>query len=72
MNKIIDLKNNIPNGNTITNSNNRISTESNFEKMNRKKNQILFFPEDIFQTVEDSDFLATKQLIKTNENIVNS
>ena len=27
---------------------------------------------DIFQTVEDSDFLTTKQLIKTNENLINA
>jgi hypothetical protein len=27
---------------------------------------------NIFQTIEDADFLATKQLIRTNENILNS
>lgn len=34
--------------------------------------EILSFVEDIFQTVEESDFLATKQLIKNNENLINS
>lgn len=33
---------------------------------------ILNFIGDIFQTIEDSDLLATKQLIQTNESIINS
>jgi hypothetical protein len=31
-----------------------------------------FFQKDIFQKVEDSDFIGTKQLIQTNESLVNS
>jgi hypothetical protein len=30
------------------------------------------FTKDIFQIVEDSDLLATKQLIQSNENLVHS
>jgi len=51
LNKIIDLKNNIPNGSTFTNSNNRISTESNFEKW-IEKNKFFFFSKIFFKQLK--------------------
>ncbi|CAF2442889.1 unnamed protein product [Rotaria sp. Silwood2] len=60
-NKIVDAKN-TSSGNTL------LATAVNaFNNSNNK----LSIEKDIFQTVEDADFPVTKQLIQTNENIVN-
>ncbi|CAF1275538.1 unnamed protein product [Adineta steineri] len=57
-NKVVDVKN-ISNGNNL-----KITSANN------SNNKIS--TENIFQTVEESDFLGTKHLIQTNENIINS
>ncbi|CAF0765306.1 unnamed protein product [Rotaria sordida] len=62
LNKIVDTKNTL-NGNTL------LATAVNAFNNSNNKIQI---EKDIFQTVEDSDFLLTKQFIQTNENIINS
>ncbi|CAF3008331.1 unnamed protein product [Rotaria sp. Silwood2] len=60
-NKIVDAKN-TSSGNTL------LATAVNaFNNSNNK----LSIEKDIFQTVEDADFPLAKQLIQTNENIVN-
>jgi hypothetical protein len=80
LNKIVDLKN-TSSGNALklaaatacSNSNNKLSTESNKKQPDSIFFLILIYLKiDIFQIVEDSDLFATKQLIQANENLVNS
>lgn len=71
--KILDIKS-ISNGNSSQHSNHRMSLEStnlSFVFLTIDI-MIIIHLEDIFQTVEESDFLTTKQLIKSNENLINS
>lgn len=72
--KIVDLKN-TSSGNALklasgfSNSNSKLSTES---KDKISLIGIIRFCLDIFQLVEDSDLLSTKQVLHANENLVNS
>ncbi|CAF3954969.1 unnamed protein product, partial [Rotaria magnacalcarata] len=62
-NKIVDTKNTL-NGNPL-----KLATAAN--GFNSSSNKITN-DKDIFQTIEDSDLPATKQLIQTNRNVINS